>query len=444
MPARLPSSSRTAGIVGPLAALFAITFLCGSTPEEAQLFAKRRQRIAGMTHADIEQLKRNYEEFRKLSPERKKALQALDEEVKQDTTGHYAKLLAGYNRWLSSLSPFDQERIQSKTDPFERAQLVKTIRDEQLKRQALAAANGSAQLPATLHPTDFDATLKAVETNFLSPDARKKLPDELTGRARHLRILQLAFLQTHNGRDVIQGSLQSLISTLIEGIPDDNVKSRVMSRPSGRPRRQMLGQILGRTLVGEWGKEIANGFPSPALIDAEIERKMAAQSAAKQDGQRAAPPRRPGRRMVGIQMRLQNDEQFRDLGKIFFWLFGGFQIRPQQARTQPAASRMRTEWTRPRTRPSRASEVGRSATNPWLHDRLANRCYSANVGLKPREAWPTVPSILHGQGKRHTSRPAARRLSTTATRGGPTQTLRPQRRPVRQVVASPRSRSAFP
>jgi hypothetical protein len=336
MPARPPSSSRTAGIALPLAALFTITFLCGTTPEETQLFAKRRARIAGMTHSDVEQLKRNYEEFRKLSPERKKALKELDDEVKQDTTGHYAKLLARYNRWLSSLSPFDQERIESKTDPFERAQLVKTIRDEQLKRQAQATANGTGQQAAPMHPSDFDATLKAVETNFLSPESRKKLPDDLTGRARHLRILQLASQQTHKGRDVIPGPLQSLVSTLVEGIPDENVKLRVMNRQGGRQRRQLLGQILARTLVGEWSKEIAESFPPQSAIDAEIENRMAAQ-AARQDSQKGAAPRRPARRMVGIQLLLNDNPQFKDLRPIFFWLFGGFQTRPQGPRAQPAA-----------------------------------------------------------------------------------------------------------
>jgi len=322
MRTRPPSRSRTAGIVGPLAAAFVVTFLCGTTPEDAQLFAKRRQRIAGMTHSEVEQLKRNYEEFRKLSPERRQAIKELDDEVMHDASGHMLKLLTDYNKWLSSLSPFDQDRVLSKTDPIERAQLVKTIHDEQLKRQALAAIDGVGRQAVTLQPAELGTMLKAVQENFLSDASRKKITDQLTGRDLHLRILQAAFQQLKNSSNPGTDS-QTLISTLIDALPNEAIKTRISNRLPGRPRRQLLGQVLGRSLVNEWRKEIEEVFPSPAAIDAEVARRLAAATPTSRETKRTQLGTKQGRRMVGVQMVIASDEQFRDLRPVFVWLSAG-------------------------------------------------------------------------------------------------------------------------
>jgi hypothetical protein len=332
MPAPRPSRSRWAGLARPLAALFLVTLLCGTTPEDAALFAKRRQRIAGMTHAEIEQLKRNYDEYRKLSPERRQALADLDSEVKQDTSGHLLQLLTGYNRWLSTLSPFDQERILGTADPIERAQLVKTIRDEQQKRQALASLDGGYR---TLLAPDLDTILKTVEENFLTPESRKKIPEQLAGRERHLRVLSAAQLQLRNS-DKAAAAGQALVTMLIDAIPNDSIRTRILKQSAGRSQRRMLGQILSRSLAYEWQSEIARAFPSQRSIDEEVAKRLASATPPKRDGQKAQLTTRQGRRMIGIQMVLRSDEQFKELGSVFFWLSNGLQPRGT-GRGQPAA-----------------------------------------------------------------------------------------------------------
>ena len=239
-----------------------------------------------MTHAEVEQLKRNYEEFRKLSPERRKALEELDDEVRQDSSGHLLKLLTGYNRWLSGLSPFDQERVLSKTDPIERAQLVKTIREEQKKRQALAAIDAVGRPAAMLQPADLDAMLKAVEENFLTPESRKNVPDQLAGRERHLRILKAAQLQVRASDDST-GAAQTLVSTLIEAVPNESVKNRIMNPPRARTRRQVLGQVLSRSLVNEWCRRnpgcLSHGLGHRCRSDQKVGRSCSRQARRTQE-----------------------------------------------------------------------------------------------------------------------------------------------------------------
>ncbi len=103
-----------------------------------------------MTHSEVEQLKRNYEEFHKLSPERRKELIDLHDEVQQDTKngGHLQKLLTGYNLWLTC---FDQQVIDGETDPVKRAQLVK------IRRRAAKAAIAGGRRPAPAASRGADA-----------------------------------------------------------------------------------------------------------------------------------------------------------------------------------------------------------------------------------------------------------------------------------------------
>ncbi len=327
-----PSGKRKAGIIGPLAAVFTVTFLCGTTPEESKLFAERRIRIAGMTHAEVEQLKRNYDEFRKLSPERRKTLQELDDEVKQDTAngGHLLKLMTDYNRWLSTLSPFDQERILSKTDPVERAQLVHEIREEQQKRLAMTGFDAGGRPALALEPSEFDTMLKAVEDSFLTPDARKKIPEQLSGRERHLRILKAAQQQARTAT-----SSQTLVQTLMGAIPNDNLKARLVKAAPRAPRRQ-LGQVMSRALAAEWWDEIRAVYPKPAVIQEEIERRLATAGPAKRDQQKPQFSSKQGRRMIGVQLALASGDQFKELRPVFLWLSSGLQHRAGAGRGQSA------------------------------------------------------------------------------------------------------------
>jgi hypothetical protein len=323
------------GIVGPLAALFAVTFLCGTTPEDEQLFAQRRTRIAGMTRTEVEQLKRNYEDFAKLPPEHRRALQELDEEIKQDTAngGHLLKLLTGYNRWLSTLSPFDQERILSKTDPSERAHAVKLIYDEQQKRAVLASNSAGGRFGVLLERADFDTVLKAVEENFLTADARTKIPQQLSERQRHLRILKSAQQQAHTA-----ASSQTLVQTLLDAIPNENLKTRIKKGPSRTPRR-MLGQMLSRSLAAEWWDEVQTALPAPAAVDEEINRRVAAipaTNATKRDQQKQQLTSRQGRRMVSFELALASDDQLKELQPVYQWLKSGLPSRA--GRNQPATS----------------------------------------------------------------------------------------------------------
>ncbi len=169
-----------------------------------------------------------------------------------------------------------------------------------------------------LDVSDIPGSLKsALVQSSLSPS---NLP--------HLRILKAAHQQVRNA-DNAAAANQALVSALIEAIPNDAVKSRitnqVMNRTPARPR--LLGQVLGRSLINEWRDEIQAVFPSPAAIDAEVAKKISTATAAKRDQQKSQLTTRQGRRLIGVQIVLRSDEQFKELAAVYFWLSGGLQAK---------------------------------------------------------------------------------------------------------------------
>jgi hypothetical protein len=263
----------------------------------------------------------------------------LHDEVQQDTKngGHLQKLLTGYNLWLSTLSPFDQARIDGETDPVKRAQLVKTIREEQQKRQSLAAVDQPRRRAVVLTPKDLDVMLKAVEENFLTPESRKKIPGRLTGRDRHLRILKSALSQVRVPGNEGNEAAQALVSTLVDAAPNGNAKSRLLN--AGRQPRRVLGQMLARSLAAEWQPEIEAVYPTKSAIDEEIAERLAAADPSKRDSQKTQLNSFQGRRTIGFQLAIQSGEQFKELRPVFFWLLAGLPHNPGAARTQPGLPR---------------------------------------------------------------------------------------------------------
>jgi hypothetical protein len=124
--------------------LLGASLLGGATTEDASLLESRRQSIQLMSQADVNQLKRNYDTYLKLSPERRQQLVTLNEELEQDTKngGHLQNLLEQYNAWLFKLSPFDRDKLLGTSDAGERADQVQKLLQEQQKQRVARATRG--------------------------------------------------------------------------------------------------------------------------------------------------------------------------------------------------------------------------------------------------------------------------------------------------------------
>jgi len=324
------------------AALFAVALLSGTTTEDAQRLESRRRKIEMLSQSELNQLKRNYENYLKLSPERREQLFRLHDELEQDAKngGHLQKLLGDYNRWFSKLSPFDREKLLSTADPGERAQLVQKLREEQKQRVRAARFPSFPPWLGPLHgspplsSSEVDAVLTAVEENFLSETTKKRLSQSASGRDRHLRILRLVMEQLRRERDggmELRSREATLIKTMINAIPNETVKSQISSAGAPLQVRRQLGQIVGRSILAEWKSELDATPATPTQIEETIKKLVAARRADRREAIQERLQTENGRRFAAIVAAWQTNPKLKGKGQSVFWLLGGLQL-PQANR----------------------------------------------------------------------------------------------------------------
>jgi hypothetical protein len=340
------------------AVLLGTALLGGATTEDASLLESRRHSIELMSQADLSRLKRNYETYLKLTPERREQLSRLNEDLEQDTKdgGHLQKLLEQYNVWLFKLSPFDRDKLLGIADPGERADQVQKLLQEQQK-QRLARATKGLSIPyfggrfdsvAPLTSSELDAVLDAVERNYLSDDLKRRIEKSSSQRERHLQILRATMRQLQRERGAamkIAPNEMGLVNTIVDAIPNPAIKAQLgMGNPSDPLRRQIeirrqLGQIIGRSVLAEWKTELEESPATPEQID-ETSKKWVA--SAKNLQRRAALEQRlqteRGRNLIAAVSAIQFNPHFEKQRPVINWLFRG--LSPGPLNRSNAAARL--------------------------------------------------------------------------------------------------------
>jgi len=341
---RLESGARSFRIA---TILLGASLLGGATTEDASLLESRRRSIELLSQSDLNQLRRNYDTYLKLSPERRKQLDTLNDELEQDTKngGHLQKLLERYNAWLFKLSPFDRDKLLGTADAGERADQVQKLLQEQQK-QRLARATRGLSIPVLggrfdsaglLTSNDLDAVLTAVEQNYLRGDLKDRAEKEKSSspRERHLQILRATIQQLKRERgpgSLIAPSEMTLVTTMIDAIPNPAIKAQLTTaNPLRRPNevRRHLGQILGRSLLIEWKDEIEEAPATTQQIDDITSRWL---SKVGTPEKRAAMQQRlqteHGRDLVAAVAAIQFNPRFEKQRQVINWLFRGLSPGP--------------------------------------------------------------------------------------------------------------------
>lgn len=119
-------AGRAAGCV--LGLLFCGLFLLGAADsEEAE--QSSREKIESMTPAEREQLKRNYEKFQKLTPAEQDKYRKLHAAVQEQP--ELSQVMHRYEKWVRTLSPWEQEDLRKAATPEARMELIRKFRMEQ-------------------------------------------------------------------------------------------------------------------------------------------------------------------------------------------------------------------------------------------------------------------------------------------------------------------------
>ena len=237
-----------------------------------------------MSQAELNRLKRNYETYLKLSPERRQQLADLNAALEQDTKdgGHLQKLLEQYNAWLFKLSPFDRDKLLGTADPGERADLVQKLLREQQKQQSARASRGLSipyfgarfEAMAPLSPGELDAVLDGGRTQLSQRRDRSIAVGKTSLTARSTsanppRGHAAIAARTRGGN---QNRAERNGPRQHDGRRDSRSRRsrhnclRRCDRPASPFEiRRQLGQVIGRSILAEWQNEIEE---SPATTRA--------------------------------------------------------------------------------------------------------------------------------------------------------------------------------
>jgi hypothetical protein len=323
------------------AALFAVVLLSGTTTEDAERVESRRHKIELLSQSERNRLKRNYETYLKLSPERREQLFLLHDALQQDAKngGHLQKLLDEYNTWFCKLSPFDRDKLLSTADPGERAQLVQKLLEEQKQRlarttrapfplMALRFEGGAALLSSS----ELDVVLTAVEQKYLRDESRNRQAKSSAPRDRHLQVLRSTMDQLRREREGGTRMLPretALIETILDAIPNENIKSQVTRSGLEQQTRRQVGQLLARSILAEWKLELDEAPVTSAQIEDAINKWLAGpRSADRREVIQERLQSANGRKFVAAVVALQTSPRLRKPRRPVMWLLGAFPSPP--------------------------------------------------------------------------------------------------------------------
>jgi hypothetical protein len=349
MSLRTRSPERIRAPLLAITGLATAVLLSGATSDDAQHLAAQRRKVEGMTQSELSQLKRNYENFKKLAPEQRAAMIRLHDDIEQDTanSGQLARLLENYNNWFTKLSPFDRDAILSITDPAERAIRVQKLHDEQLKQRRAreqaeafpavarpAHSNGGVPL---LRPATLEAIATAIEKDFLTDETKQDLPKLAPGRERHLRILRLAKGQIESQRQIGSGdgsSEAALLETIRKAITDEDVLARLNEQARLKEQSNpdvLLARSLRQSLLAEWNSELTSAPVKDDEIDTFVAgwRELLGPQQRKNFDRRLQSPN--SRKFLKTEVALARNPDLSELRQVVNWLVAS-PLRPRRGR----------------------------------------------------------------------------------------------------------------
>jgi hypothetical protein len=321
----------------PLAwALLGLVLLSGATTEDASVLDARRKKIENLSQPNLNQLKRNYETYLKLPPERRAQLARLDDDLGQDAKsgGHLGKLLDQYNAWLFKLSPFDRDKLLNTPDPGERAELVQKLLQDQKQRVARAARAPLLALLSTrldsaplLSTKDLDLVFAAVEQSYLKEDSKERFAKSMPPRVRHVEVVRAVIEQLREEREAktkMRPRETALVETILDAMPNEAVKNQITRSGMPAQTRRQLGQALGRSLLAEWKPELDEAVVTPAQIEELTNKWIAGVTPERLENvqQRLQSPN--GKKFAAVVIALQNSPKLKKARQPIMWLLRSF------------------------------------------------------------------------------------------------------------------------
>ncbi len=256
-----------------------------SSPPDPELEARRRQ-IENLSAAERERLQRNFERFEKLPADRQAELRELDQAVQDDES--LKNTLLEYERWLTTLSPWQRAELRKAPSNAEKLKLVQSIVAQQ-RRQAedrrqqeqeiqeqirinLARFQGPKPQGVVLTDEELGKMLAVLETHA-PPDFHQSKTKPPGTPAYQMQLLAAVledryFNQNEEAQE--QPLPEPLIKDMIAQVSDAEARQQVQKLYDEKQSRGFVWYLAWKLNMA-WWNEAREHYPSRAELDKTVE-----------------------------------------------------------------------------------------------------------------------------------------------------------------------------
>jgi hypothetical protein len=273
-----------------LLALVTAPFLVRGDQAVLQLKKQNAAAIANMSEAQRQRLSRNLDDYQRMDPQQRTAVETLHGAIERDRsqgTGELAVVMSKYDAWLKTIEPYQRDQLGQAKDSAARIELIQDIVRRQ--REQAARRNTSSWPPGNdrpLHdwPPALDEKSLGNVMNALEQAARPRLNASqierlqgLNGLKRSVQLLQdlhdfgtgvnpRPFLESANS---VPREFTEVAQNIDQYVDDARVRQRIESNIGPWSAGQRLGGVLLQSLMTELYKQrrLLERQPDPKKLE---------------------------------------------------------------------------------------------------------------------------------------------------------------------------------
>lgn len=282
--------------IAVLTCLAAVPFVLGANGKNRPDEEAVRQRISEMSPAERERLRANYQAYQSLSAAERDKYRELHRRIEASPNRKTLRtIIQNYNLWLEdTLSASEYDDLWTRTDPLERAEEVRRIKEDQNKilsdrkelvrqrtlKLIVEAVGGSWRLEKMLgcrrapdRETVAELFRLIKESLRLSPKQISELA-ELPNSHRYVKVLSDSLGRVDSSGQQGAGLWpdEELLSKMIEIMPYKSRSGRPSSKSKARPigmqrARFSFARLLLGGVVSEWNREVTANLPEEKSLE---------------------------------------------------------------------------------------------------------------------------------------------------------------------------------
>ena len=238
-----------------------------SSPRDAELEARRRH-IENLSSAERERLERNFERFEKLPADRRAELREMQEAVQGDPG--LKNTLNEYERWLTTLSPWQRAELRKAPSHAEKRDVVQSIVAEQRRhaedqrqqeqeiqeqvRINLAKFQGPKPQGVRLTDEELSKMLSVLETH-VPPEFHQRQHKQTGSPAYQMQLLAAVLKDRYlnqNEESREQPLPAPLIEEMIVQVSDPKAREQMQKLYDERHEPGFVSSLAGKLYMAWW------------------------------------------------------------------------------------------------------------------------------------------------------------------------------------------------